>query len=108
MSLEPATFTPRRRFARHPLRLGVAAAIAFPDGSMSQSSGPQQGARGQVAPRLLTQMQAAIYCGISIPTFSAHCPVRPISLGPGKRLNRYDIRSLDQWIDTLSGDAASP
>ena len=60
-----------------------------------------------LAPRLLTREQAARYCGISVPTFSAHCPVRPISLGPGKRLERYDVHSLDQWIDILSGIAAS-
>jgi hypothetical protein len=58
------------------------------------------------SPRLLTRRQAAIYCGISVPTFAAHCPVRPVSLGPGKRLERYDIHSLDRWIDTLSGAAA--
>jgi hypothetical protein len=30
------------------------------------------------------------------------CPVRPIALGPGKRLERYDVRALDAWIDNLS------
>lgn len=88
-----------------PLRLSVAAAVAFPDGSMT-ASGPRR-ASACMRPRLLTREQAAIYCGVSGPTFSVHCPVRPISLGPGKRLERYDIRSLDRWIDTLSGAAAS-
>ena len=60
-----------------------------------------------IVPRLLTREQAALYCGVSVPTFSAHCPVRPISLGPGKRLERYDIQSLDQWITILGGGAAS-
>lgn len=90
-----------------PLRLAVAASMAFPGGSMSASGLRREAARGRVNPRLLTREQAAIYCGISVPTFSAHCPVSPISLGPGKRLERYDIHSLDRWIDTLSGAAAS-
>ncbi len=84
-----------------PLRLSVAAAVAFPDGSMT-ASGPRRES-ACMRPRLLTREQAAIYCGVSGPTFSVHCPVRPISLGPGKRLERYDIHSLDRWIDTLSG-----
>jgi hypothetical protein len=60
-----------------------------------------------LASRLLTRGQAATYCGISAATLSAHCPVLPISLGPGKRLERYDVYALNQWIDTLGGVAAS-
>ena len=89
--------------AASPLLLGLAAAIASPDRSMPTSGLRRESARKEVAPRLLTREQAAIYCGISVPTFSVHCPVRPVSLGPGKRLERYDIHSLDRWIDTLSG-----
>jgi hypothetical protein len=89
------------------LRLAVAPPLVFPDGSRTASGLRRESARGQVAPRLLTRIQAAIYCGISVPTLSVHCPVRPISLGPGKRLERYDIHSLDRWIDTLSGVAES-
>jgi hypothetical protein len=36
------------------------------------------------------------------------CPVAPISLGEGKRMERYDVRALDAWIDSLSGLAAPP
>ncbi len=59
-----------------------------------------------IVPRLLTREQAAAYCGISLPTFKGICPVRPIALGASKRLERYDLRALEQWIDTFSGDGA--
>lgn len=55
-------------------------------------------------PRLLKKQQAAAYCGVSIATFAAVCPVTPIALGEGKRLERYDIRDLDDWIETLRGN----
>jgi hypothetical protein len=60
-----------------------------------------------IASRLLTRKQAAAYCGVSLRTFIGLCPVRPVALGPSKRLERYDLRALDQWIDTLPGDKAS-
>lgn len=60
-----------------------------------------------IAPRLLTREQAAAYCGVSLRTFIGLCPVRPVALGPSKRLERYDLRALDQWIDTLAGYKAT-
>jgi hypothetical protein len=54
-----------------------------------------------IQPRLLRLKEAASYCGVSIPTFATACPVIPVSLGNGKRLDRYDIRLLDKWIDAL-------
>ena len=54
-------------------------------------------------PRLLKKQQAAAYCGVSVSTFAAVCPVTPIALGVGKRLERYDIRDLDDWIERLKG-----
>ena len=60
-----------------------------------------------IAPRLLTRKQAAGYCGVSVPTFTVLCPVKAIALGNGKRLERYDIHSLDGWIDTLGSRGAS-
>ena len=60
-----------------------------------------------ITPRLLTRKQAAAYCGVSVPTFTVLCPVRAIALGSGKRLERYDLRSLDGWIDTLGSGGAS-
>jgi hypothetical protein len=55
-------------------------------------------------PRLLTRVQAAAYCGVSITTLTAVCPVKPIALGESKRLERYDICDLDDWIDSLRED----
>ncbi|MGB8892714.1 MAG: hypothetical protein WCD13_00085 [Pseudolabrys sp.] len=57
--------------------------------------------------RMLTRQQAATYCGVSVPTFMVVCPISPVALGEGKRLERYDIRSLDEWLDKLSKDGAS-
>jgi hypothetical protein len=59
--------------------------------------------RAQIQPRLLNKEQAAAYCGVGTSTFEAICPVRVIQLGSGVRLHRYDIVSLDKWIDGLSG-----
>lgn len=57
--------------------------------------------------RLLTRRQAAQYCSVSVETFNMHCPVPPIALGPGKRLERFDVRQLDHWIETLSTPSAT-
>lgn len=51
--------------------------------------------------RLLTLKEAAHYCGVSVPMFQKHCPLRPVALGPGPRLRRFDRQNLDQWIDDL-------
>ncbi len=59
------------------------------------------------SPRLLTREQAAIYLGVSVPTFTALCPIQPIALGSGKRLQRFDLQRLDEWIDTLGSEGAS-
>lgn len=58
-----------------------------------------------IAPRLLTREQAADYCGVSVPTFAAVCPVAPIAMGHGKRMERFDVQALDAWITGLRGDA---
>ncbi len=57
-----------------------------------------------VTARLLTRAQAASYCGISVSTFDA---VRAISLGNSKRLERFDKKELDLWIDRLRGKTDS-
>ncbi len=60
-----------------------------------------------VTPRLLTKSQAATYCGLSVSTFGAVCPVRPIALGEGVRMHRYDVRDVDVWIESFkSGEPA--
>ena len=58
--------------------------------------------RAQIRPRLLNKGQAAAYCGVGLVTFDAICPVPAIAVGSGIRLLRYDIMSLDKWIDSLS------
>ena len=63
--------------------------------------------RHKFGPRLLTREQAAAYCGVSITTLKHRCPVRPIALGSSKRLERYDIQRLDEWIDTFARDAVA-
>lgn len=55
----------------------------------------------RIGPRLLTLNEAALYCGVSVPTFRNRCPIRPVALGPGTKLQRYDRQTLDQWIDDL-------
>jgi predicted DNA-binding transcriptional regulator AlpA len=52
--------------------------------------------------RLLTRQQAAAYCGVSVPTFDGICPIKPVALGTGKRLERFDRISLDRWINSLT------
>ncbi|MGO7207459.1 hypothetical protein ACCT30_41350, partial [Rhizobium ruizarguesonis] len=65
---------------------------------------PPAAANDNFPPRLVTKSQAASYCGLSAPTFSSVCPVRPIALGVGVRMERYDLRELDGWIDGLRSD----
>jgi hypothetical protein len=55
-----------------------------------------------ITPRLLTRRQAAAYCGLSAPTFASVCPVAPIAFNKSKKLQRYDMRALDRWIDGLA------
>lgn len=57
-----------------------------------------------ITPRLLTKSQAAHYCGLSAATFGGTCPVRPIALGHGVRMHRYDVFDLNKWIDSLKED----
>jgi hypothetical protein len=58
-------------------------------------------------PRLLSREQAAAYCGVSVPTFASVCPIKAVALGHGKRLERFDRISLDQWIDSLGSKESS-
>ncbi len=50
-------------------------------------------------PRLLTQQQAAAYCGLCVANFKRACPVPKILLCD--RIPRYDRAALDRWIDSL-------
>jgi len=55
-------------------------------------------------PRLLTQSQAAAYCGVCVDNFRKACPVKPVNLLD--RIPRYDRRALDRWIDSLDNSPA--
>ena len=63
---------------------------------------PKHSTKNIPVSRLLTREQAAQYCGISLPTFLRLSPIPAVSLGHGRRLDRYDLRGLDEWIDKLS------
>jgi hypothetical protein len=62
--------------------------------------------RASPARRLLTKAEAAAYCGVSVTAFQTVCPVRPIALGDDKRLERFDIIALNEWIDGLGAESA--
>lgn len=67
-------------------------------------------ARPAIAPRLLRQADAALYCGLSESKFLSLFDGPVIDAGGpsgGARMRRYDIRDLDAWIDRLKGAAAS-
>lgn len=49
--------------------------------------------------RILSKKEAAIYCRIPLNKFSSICPVTPIDIGNGSI--SYDLRDLDNWIDSL-------
>jgi hypothetical protein len=65
-----------------------------------------EGSVRNLTPRLLTKGDAAAYCRMSFQTFQQVCPVSPIAFGKGKRLIRYDVRDVDEWLDRLRGDGA--
>lgn len=60
-----------------------------------------------MTPRLLNRQQAANYCGVCVNTFVTHIAtqVHAVAIG-AKRL--WDIRKLDQWIDTLATGITEP
>lgn len=54
----------------------------------------------RVSPRrMLTEREAAEYCGRTVRTFKGECPVAPIAFGNGDK--RFDIQDLDRWLDSL-------
>ena len=55
--------------------------------------------RLKLEPRMLDKTTAAGYCGLSLTTFSAECPVKPQEFGTTKR---YDRNELDAWLDQRS------
>jgi hypothetical protein len=51
--------------------------------------------------RMLTQEEAAEYCGVSVKAFKRACPVVATVIGE-TAIRRYDIYKLDEWLDQLS------
>jgi hypothetical protein len=54
---------------------------------------------------MLTQAQAADYCGIGVKTFKDVCPVKATTMRDG--LSRFDRFKLDTWLDNLSCERAA-
>ena len=52
-------------------------------------------------PAALRLDQAAEYSGLSIETFKAVCPVKPVQFTGSSRGNRYLRVRLDQWLLSL-------
>lgn len=57
-----------------------------------------------VPKRMLTKAEAAHYCGRSVNSFKAECPVVPVRFANGQL--RYDARDLDAWLDQLKAGSA--
>ena len=52
-------------------------------------------------PAALRLDQAAENCGLSVPTFAAVCPVKPIEFTQSSRGQRYLRARLDEWLDRI-------
>jgi len=49
--------------------------------------------------RMLSEREAADYCAMTAKRFRAACPVTAVAFPDG--VTAYDMRDLDNWIDTL-------
>lgn len=58
-------------------------------------------------PAALRQNEAAAYCGLSVETFKAVCPVKPISFTQSTRGHRYRRAALDEWLASLDPNGTS-
>jgi hypothetical protein len=47
--------------------------------------------------RILSEREAADYCGYPLSKFKLFCPVVPVQFPGGSK--RYDMRDLDAWVD---------
>jgi hypothetical protein len=52
-------------------------------------------------PAAMNQQMAAAYCGISVETFIAVCPVIPIHITKSNAGKRYRRARLDEWLESL-------
>lgn len=57
-------------------------------------------------PAAMSRQMAAAYCDLSVDTFDASCPVRPIAITPSRAGRRYLKIRLDEWL--LSLDTSDP
>jgi hypothetical protein len=60
-----------------------------------------------VWPAALRLDQAAEYSGLSVETFKAVCPVKPIEFTESTRGHRYLKATLDIWLSSLDPNAQS-
>jgi hypothetical protein len=68
-----------------------------------------------IAPRIIPEAwpaalrldQAAQYSGLSVETFKAICPVKPVQFTTSSRGNRYLRVRLDQWLLSLDPNQES-
>lgn len=51
--------------------------------------------------RMLSEKEAAEYCGRPVARFRSACTVPPVEFPDGAKL--FDMRDLDAWLDTLKG-----
>jgi hypothetical protein len=58
-------------------------------------------------PATLRLDQAAAYCGLSVETFKAVCPVKPIEFTKSSRDHRWLRVKLDEWLASLDPNGAT-
>lgn len=85
--------------------MGLALRTAEKSLSLQDSKHPDVSVSLSGWPRLMTPARAAAYCDMSLTAFRSRCPVAPIDFGD-KRLDRYDRRDIDEWIDGLRNSVA--
>lgn len=54
----------------------------------------------------MNQQAAAAYCGVSVQTFIAQCPIQPIAITQSNAGKRYLRIRLDEWLLSLDTSAA--
>jgi len=52
-------------------------------------------------PAAMNQQMAAAYCGLSVDTFTATCPVSPVVITNSRQGRRYLKTRLDEWLTSL-------
>jgi hypothetical protein len=60
-----------------------------------------------IEPATLPLHLAAAYCGLSVETFKAVCPVKPIEFTKSSRGHRWLRVKLDAWLASLDPNGAT-